>query len=267
VRLLHLRAKKRSKELEETVRELESSAARELALILETQKGLLPSFLPQYGGCKIHAFNNPTRRLGGNFYDVLQRTSGECMGVLADVSDKGMYAALLGAMVLGALRTEFRSGTDLRQVLDRLDDLLHEKARDFRFVALFLFTLARDGAGQFISAGNNPGYLYRSDTKQIEPLVPDVHVPLGGDDFASCQSSEFYLDTGDILVVASDGFMETENLQKEKFGEERLRELIQRDGQSGSHAMEKSFLKAIQGFTQGTPQTDDITFVILEKTH
>jgi sigma-B regulation protein RsbU (phosphoserine phosphatase) len=178
-----------------------------------------------------------------------------------------MSAALLGAMALGALRTEFRSGTELPQILDRLDDLLHEKAPDFRFVTLFLFTLGQDGEGQFISAGNNPGCLYRSATGKIEHLVPDVRVLEGASDFASCQSRAFHLDKGDILVASSDGLTEAENLEKEMFGEERLREIIQRDAHSGSHAIEKSFLKAIQDFTQGTPQTDDITFVIVEKFH
>ena len=267
VRLLHLAAKKQSEVLEEALRDLKSSGARELALTKETQKGLLPRFLPQLGNYKIRAFNNPTRHLGGNFYDILQRSSGECVGVLADVSSKGMSAALLGAMVLGALRTEFRSGTELGQIPDRLDDLVHEKAPDLRFVTLFLFTLGGNGAGQFISAGNNPGYLYRSATKQIEQLVPDVHVPGGASDFTSSQSRAFHLDKGDILVVSSDGFAEAENPQKDIFGEERLREIIQRDAHSGSHAIEKSFLKAIQDFTQGTPQTDDITFVIVEKFH
>ena len=267
VRLLHLESKTYSKALEEMVRELEASHKRELALAQETQKRLLPRFLPQLGNYKIHAFNNPTRHLGGNFYDILQRSSGECIGVLADLSGKGISAALLGAMVLGALRTEFRSGTELQQIPDRLDDLLHEKAPDLRFVTLFLFTLGRDGAGQFISVGNNPCHLYRSATKQIEQLLPGVHVPRRASNFTSSQSRAFHLDKGDILVVSSDGFAEAENPQKDMFGEERLREIIQRDAHLGSHAIEKSFLKAIQDFTQRTPQTDDITFVIVERSH
>ena len=249
------------------MRELEASHKRELALAQETQKRLLPRFLPQLGDYKIHAFNNPTRHLGGNFYDILQRSSGECIGVLADLASKGISAALLGAMVLGALRTKFRSGIELQQIRDGLDDLLHEKAPDLPFVTLFLFTLGRDGAGQFISAGNNPGHLYRSATKQIEQLVPDVPVPAGASNFASSQSRAFHLDKGDILVVSSDGFAEAENPQKDMFGEERLREIIQRDAHLGSHAIEKSFLKAIQDFTQRTPQTDDFTFVIVERSH
>ena len=125
VRLLHLEAKNYSKVLEETVRELEASrevirlktleerkkSEQELALAQETQESLLPRFLPQFENFRIHAFNNPTRYVGGDFYDFLQLSSGEWMGVLADVSGKGMSAALLSSMVLGALSMEFRSGT------------------------------------------------------------------------------------------------------------------------------------------------------------
>jgi sigma-B regulation protein RsbU (phosphoserine phosphatase) len=84
-------------------------------------------------------------------------------------------------------------------------------------------------------------------------------------DFASYESRTFRLDKGDILVVYSDGLTDAENPQEEMFGEERLRQLIQRMAPLGSHAVEQGLLKAINEFTQGVPQTDDITFVIVEK--
>ena len=66
-------------------------------------------------------------------------------------------------------------------------------------------------------------------------------------------------------MVYSDGLTDAENPQEEMFGEERLLEIIQREAPSGSHAVEQKFLKAIEEFTQGMPQTDDITFVVVEK--
>jgi serine/threonine protein phosphatase PrpC len=74
-----------------------------------------------------------------------------------------------------------------------------------------------------------------------------------------------HLDKGDILVVYSDGLTDAENPQEEMFGEKRLLEIIQRQGPSGSDAVERGFLKAIEDFTQGMPQTDDITFAVVEK--
>jgi serine phosphatase RsbU (regulator of sigma subunit) len=278
VRLLHLETKKYSKALEETVRELEASrevirlksleerkrSEQELALAQETQESLLPRFLPQFENYRIHAFNTPTRYVGGDFYDFLQLSSGEWMGVLADVSGKGMPAALLSSMVLGALSMEFRSRTQPQEVLNRVNQLLCEKSLPFQFVTLFLFLLNPHGMGQFISAGHNTAYLFRSATGKIEELASDAYI-LGLFDYASYQSRTLQLYKGDILVVYSDGLTDAQNQQEEMFGEERLLQIIQQEAPSGGHAIEQKFLKAIEEFTQGMPQTDDITFVVVEK--
>jgi serine phosphatase RsbU (regulator of sigma subunit) len=280
VRLLHLETKNYSKVLEETVRELEASrevirmktleekkkSEQELALAQETQESLLPRCLPQFENFRIHAFNKPTRYVGGDFYDFLRLSSNEWMGVLADVSGKGMPAALLSSMVLGALSMEFRSRTNPQEVLQRVNQLLCEKSLAFQFVTLFLFLLGPDGNGRFISAGHNAAYLFRSGTGKIEELLPDAHF-LGMFDFASYESRALHLDQGDILVVYSDGLTDAENPAEEMFGEKRLLEIIRGEGPLGSPAVEQRILRAIEDFTQGMPQTDDITLVVVEKCH
>ena len=278
VRLLHLETKRYGKVLEETVRELEASrevirlktleeqkaSERELALAQETQESLLPRFLPLFENFRIHAFNSPTRYVGGDFYDFQQLSSGEWVGVLADVSGKGISAALLSSMVLGAISMEFHSGTQPQEVLNRVNRLVCKKSLPFQYVTLFLFLLGPDGKGQFISAGHNPAYLFRFATGRIEELASDAYI-LGMFDFASYQSRAFRLDKGDILVVYSDGLTDSQNHREEMFGEERLLEIIQQEAPSGSHALKQKFLKAVEEFTQGMPQTDDITFVVVEK--
>ena len=278
VRLLHLRAKDHNKVLKETVRELEASrevirvktledrkkSEQELALAQETQESLLPRCLPQFDNFHIHAFNQPTRYVGGDFYDFLQLSSGAWMGVVADVSGKGMSAALLSSMVLGALSMEFHSGTQPQEVLNRVNRLLCEKSLAYQFVTLFLFLLGPDGNGQFISAGHNPAYLFRSATGKIEHLVSD-HFVLGMFDSTTYQASPLHLCHGDLLVVYSDGLTDARNQQDEMFGEKRLLDLISKEAPPGSQAFEQKLLKAIEEFTQGTPQTDDITFVVVEK--
>jgi serine phosphatase RsbU (regulator of sigma subunit) len=278
VRLLHIEMKDCNKALEETVKELEASrelvrlktledlkrSEQELALAQETQESLLPRVLPQFENFRIHAFNHPTRYVGGDFYDFVQLSTGEWMGVLADVSGKGMPAALLSSMVLGALSMEFRSPAQPHEVLNRVNQLIFEKSLPFQFVTLFLFLLNQDGAGQYISAGHNTAYLFRSATERIEELTPDAFF-LGMFDFASYSPRPFHLDKGDILVVYSDGLTDAENSEAEMFGEERLLEIIRREAPRGSQAVEKEFLKAIAEFTHGIPQTDDVTFAIVEK--
>jgi serine phosphatase RsbU (regulator of sigma subunit) len=280
VRLLHLESRNYSKMLEETVRELEASREiirlktldeqkqreQELALAQETQESLLPHSLPEFANFRTYAFNNPTRYVGGDFYDFQQLSSEEWMGVLADVSGKGMPAALLSSMVLGALSTEFRSGTRLQEVLIRVNHLLCEKSLCSQFVTVFVFTLGEDGEGQYISAGHDPSWLFRSATGKIENLASEAPV-LGFFETARYRHSAFQLCKGDILVVYSDGLTDAENLKGEMLGKERLREIIQREAPSGGKAVEDAFLKAIEDFTQGTSQTDDITFLVIEKSN
>jgi len=175
-----------------------------------------------------------------------------------------MGAALLSSMVLGSLSMEFHSRTQPQEVLNRVNQLLCEKSLPYQFVTLFLFLLNPDGVGQFVSAGHNPAYLFRCATGKIEELESNANV-LGLFDTASYESGAFHLDKGDILVVYSDGLPDAQNPRQEMFGEDRLLELIRQEAPSGSHALEQKLLNDIGEFTQGMPQTDDITFVVVEK--
>jgi sigma-B regulation protein RsbU (phosphoserine phosphatase) len=131
-------------------------------------------------------------------------------------------------------------------------------------VTLFLFLLRPGGEGQFISAGHNPAYLFRLATGKVEMLAPDAFA-LGLFESACFQSRKFRLDEGDLLIVYSDGLTDAENPQEEMFGEERLLEIIRQESPAGSRAVEQAILKGIADFTQSTPQTDDITFMVIEK--
>jgi sigma-B regulation protein RsbU (phosphoserine phosphatase) len=149
-------------------------------------------------------------------------------------------------------------------VLNRVNRLLCEKSLPHQFVTLFLFLLCPDGTGQFLSAGHNPAYLFHAATGKIEELASDGFF-LGMFDFADYPSHALQLQKGDILVVYSDGLTDAHNPREEMFGEERLLRIIRQEAPSGSHGLEQEFLKAIEEFTQGAPQTDDITFVVVEK--
>jgi serine phosphatase RsbU (regulator of sigma subunit) len=267
-----------SEKLADTVRELtvtrealrlktlenDKKNERESALAQQTQESLLPTALPCFENFEIRAFSHPTRYVGGDFYDFVRLPAGGWMGVLADVSGKGMPAALLSSMLLGALSMEFRSGTPPNDMLSRVNTLLCAKSLPAQFVTLFLFRLNADGAGEFISAAHNAAYVYRADAGQVDELVSDAYF-LGMFDFASWKSRPFHLAKGDILVVYSDGLTDAEDPLQEMFGEQRLLAVIQRYAPLGSRAVEEGILRALEEFTDGTPQTDDITLLIVEK--
>jgi sigma-B regulation protein RsbU (phosphoserine phosphatase) len=106
--------------------------------------------------------------------------------------------------------------------------------------------------------------LFRRATGKIERLFSEAHF-LGMFDSASYPSRAFHLAKGDILVVYSDGLTDAQNPQEQLFGEERLLNMIRQEAPAGGPAIQRRFLKAIEEFTQGTPQTDDITFLVVEK--
>src|SRR5580704_7432496 len=210
VRLLHVELQTCIEVIRLKTLEERKKYEQELALAQETQESLLPRVLPQFANFRVDAFSKPTRYVGGDFYDFLQLSSGDWMGVLADVSGKGMSAALLSSMVLGALSMEFHCNTEPEVILNGVNRLLCEKSLPHQFVTLFLFLLNPQGTGQFISAGHNPAYIFRAGTGKIEKLFSDAFF-LGMFEEAVYESRPFRLATGDILVVISDGVTDAQN--------------------------------------------------------
>ena len=145
-----------------------------------------------------------------------------------------------------------------------MNRLLCEKSLPGQFVTLFLFLQNPEGMGQFISAGHNPTYVFRAATGKIQKLFSEAFF-LGMFEEAIYESRPFHVAKGDILVVISDGVTDAQNPAQEMFGEQRLLQVIRQEAPSGSQAVEKKLLKAIEEFTQGTAQSDDITFVMVEK--
>ena len=236
---------------------------QELAIAQETQRTLLPHALPRYDPFEIRAFCRPTRQLGGDFYDFISLGSGPLTGVLADVSGKGIPAALLSSLTLGALNMEFRSSPRPDRVLNGVNKLLCEKTPINRFVTLFLFQLDAAGKGQYIGAGHNPAYLFRAATGELEELSSGG-IPLGMFPAASYEPVPLELGAGDLLTIYSDGLTDAENGAGDDFGEDRLKRLIALSAGQGAAALEASLLQELDQFTRGASQTDDITFLLIE---
>lgn len=249
-------------ELVETLAERQRME-QELSVAEETQRTLLPLVLPSIEPYRIRAFSRATRYLGGDFYDFIPTATNELTGVLADVSGKGIPAALLSSFTLGALNMEFRNSDQPEVVLNSVNKLLCEKTPASRFVTLFLFQLDANGSGRYISAGHNTAYVFRAASGDLEDLISGG-MPLGMFPSATCQPLPLRLGPGDMLVVYSDGLTDAENGAGEEFGDEQLCALIRSSASQGVEALESCLLAALDRFTQGVPQTDDITFLLVE---
>jgi sigma-B regulation protein RsbU (phosphoserine phosphatase) len=235
---------------------------RDLALAEDTQRAILRE-IPKVDYLRLDAFSKPTRYVGGDFYHCQVMESGETIGVLADISGKGIAASLMSSMLLGCLQLLLSGGDAPAAALNRLNKFLHEKSSG-RFATMFLFSANPNGTGQFISAGHNPAYLYRAAQKEIEELHSNCMI-LGAFDFAVFQSSPLELHKADVLLVYSDGLTEAEDPSGAMFGEERVKEIMCREAPLGANQVRKALLAAIEQFTRGRTQTDDITIMIAER--
>jgi phosphoserine phosphatase RsbU/P len=236
---------------------------RDLALAEETQRSLLPREIPNLPHFKLSSICRPTRYVGGDFYDFQVMPSGDLIAVLADISGKGIAASVLSSMILGCLQLRLQDGDPPESALNRLNKFIHSKSSG-KFATMFVCSVSPDGKGSYVSAGHNPAFIYRAAGATIDEL-PSTSMVLGAFDFATFEASPLQVSSGDLVFVYSDGLTEAENVAGEMFGEERVKEIIQREGAKGAAGVHEAVLASIGEFTRGRDQTDDITIVIVER--
>jgi sigma-B regulation protein RsbU (phosphoserine phosphatase) len=186
------------------------------------------------------------------------------IAVLADISGKGIAASVLSSMILGCLQLLLQGGSTPEAALNRLNKFIHSKSSG-RFATMFLCSIGRDGKGHYISAGHNPAYVYRASSGSIDEW-PSTSLVLGAFDFVTFEAMPVELGPGDLVFVYSDGLTEAENVNGDMFGDDRVKEIIQREGSFGVTRVHEAVIASIGEFTRGRDQTDDITIVIAERT-
>ena len=221
----------------------------ELALAYDTQKALLPHHLPDFGNCHICAFNEPTRYVGGDFYDFLQARPNQLLGILVNVCSKGISATLLSSLLQGVPDMECRSCAPIDEILNRINKFLCARSQLSRVITLFFFSLDLNGRGEFVSAGHNPAYLFHAAAGEVEELHSGGFI-LGFFDFTSYQSRPLRLKPRDVLFVCSDGLTEAQNPDGEMFQEQRLLRLIRSNDSSSITFLKRRILESLKEFME-----------------
>lgn len=239
---------------------------RELELAREVQEGLLPRELPTISGIDVAAAYRSATEIGGDYYDVLSVHNGICL-VVADISGKGISAALLMSALRASLHTlVLQPGVSVTALVERLNRLLYKGSSANRYATLFLSVY--DPATRkltYVNAGHNPPLLLRA-SGQVERLTcGGTVVGLMPEVTFACET--LHLEPGDLLVAYTDGVTEATNESMEEWGEERLKEVLLasvHNGRQSSHALIGMVLDRLNGFTEGSPQNDDITLVMMQ---
>ena len=237
----------------------------ELELAREVQERLLPAQLPSIAGLQAAAAYRSAGQIGGDYYDVFLTESGAVYGVIADVSGKGVPAALLMASLRASLHAlSFDPDLDLTRLVARLNQLIYDASSTSRYATLFLFTWeAASGTLAYVNAGHNPPLLLCADgsTSRLSTGGPVVGL-LG---HATYEAGTQVLAIGDLLVAYTDGVTEANDAHGAEWEEAGLESAVHRCLQSEGRSPDtivRSILEQLDEFRSGTAQTDDITILV-----
>jgi phosphoserine phosphatase RsbU/P len=237
---------------------------RDLAQAAEIQRGILPEQAPQVPGLDLAGFNAPCRTVGGDYYGFVTYPQGQVGLALGDVSGKGMPAALMVMAFEARLRVLAEDEDTAATLVTRLNKITCANCPSNRFITFFYGVLdPATGELAFSNAGHNPPFLVRK-SGEVEALSGGGPV-LGILPVAPYKEQHVRLETGDCLVIYSDGVTEATNTAEEEYGEERLVEVLKERHNDPSSAIVNAVMESLTQFTLGAAQADDITLVVARR--
>jgi len=250
----------RLNEIEET----ERAMAKEMHQAALIQQQLLGS-APAVEGMDIGAKTVASRAVGGDYYDFIKYADGRVAMMVGDVAGKGMPAALLMSSLQARVHVVFEEPDHLAQKMTRLNKGTCASCPDNRFITFFTCIAdPKTGLVVYTNAGHNPPLVVRAKGG-FETLGGAGGMILGILPMAQYQEAKITLDSGDILILFSDGVTEAVDPDDHDFGEERLANLVGLMRDRPAAEIVEEVHRAVHTFTQGAPAADDITVVIARR--
>ena len=236
---------------------------QELGVAAQMQESILPTEFPRDRRYELHASMTPAREVGGDFYDFF-RLEDDRMGiVVADVSGKGVPAALFMMVSRTLMKGTAIGETNPARCLREVNELLSESNEESMFVTVFYTTLdPASGRVEFANAGHNLPYVVKSsgEVRQVDSapgivlgVLPDFEFPGGTLD----------LEPGDVLFFYTDGVNEAMDEAGVEFGDERLAAVLAEAAGSSADAFSDRVVQAVHAHAGEAPQSDDITCMTL----
>jgi len=235
----------------------------QLEVARQVQLELLPSGDPELVGFDISAYNFPTEEVSGDYYDWVRIYDDQIGLVIADVSGKGVPAAILMAFLRASLRAATHIGYATHISMAKVNFLLWESVESNQFVTAFYGILdAPNRTLAYSNAGHNPPLLLNA--AGTSRFLEKGEQPLGM--FRETRYHEYYLEfePGDVLVLYTDGATEANSPQGEEFGRERLAQAVERAYDRPAREMIAMLQMEILEWTDHKGSNDDVTFFIIK---
>ena len=233
----------------------------QLALARDIQQALLPEPNKKLPFVLVCSQNIPCYEVGGDYFDYFDLEDGRLGFALGDVAGKGMSAALLTAMLQGIFSAQTLFNLPPSEILSNVNRHLVRRGMGNRFVTFFFGILDPNGKCTYTNAGHNPPFYLGRDGSVRE--LTEGGMVLGLFPTAQYECGTVYLRPGDHLVLFTDGVIEARNKKGDEFGEERLLSLLQKNARATVPEILTRLREAVEEFSAGTPQHDDITMMVL----
>jgi sigma-B regulation protein RsbU (phosphoserine phosphatase) len=244
----------------------------ELSIAHEVQQQLFPRSLPKLPGLEIEAICRPARVVSGDYYDFIRISPTQVAIALADISGKGISAALLMANVQAALRSDvlrYRDGQpgthheriNTAEIVSHLNRHLFRNTSDERYATCFFGVYdAETRQLHYTNAGHLPPvYIRGTNVRRLETggmvvgLFSDVPFDQGAVE----------IEHGGMLVAYSDGLIEPENVYGEEFGTDRLIDVVSRNRENSPHEIAQAMMTAAEEWSGSPEQADDMTVIVM----
>ncbi len=238
---------------------------REIKIAATIQQRLLPKELPSVDRYQFEAIALPCKAIGGDYYDVIRIEDGEYVLVIADVSGKGIPAALLVSTLHAALHAYLRASVSLSDLVVKLNESVFRDTPTEQYITFFVSVLnTKRDMFMYVNAGHNPPYIVSAGSKEAIQLNVGG-VPLGMFANAEYETGVVELQPGDNVCLFTDGVTEAFSPASEEYGEHRFLRCITGNKDLPLPELKDSILRDVGSFTKSEPQSDDLTLLLFRR--
>jgi serine phosphatase RsbU (regulator of sigma subunit) len=259
----HVEVALRELQTQQQLKEVE----HDLAVARSIQRSLLPKVRPQIPGFAVAGWSQSAQDTGGDFYDWKRLSDGRWIVFLADVTGHGIGPALLASVCRAYSRASFNERDNLATTLKNINHSFSEDLTPERF-ATFVAAVFQEGSDQLelLSAGHGPLFVYSAGDRSLQYMDAQA-LPLGLlSEMDGAEPVRLSMRSGDIVLLITDGFFEWENPAMKQFGTDRLGEVLRKFSDRDPEVIITELYDSVVSFSQGTPQADDLTAVLIKRT-
>ena len=233
---------------------------KELQVAAEIQNLLIPQKLPKIKNLDISATYLPCQEISGDFYNIIPLGNKKFAFIVADVSGKGIPGAMVVSNMQATLRAYLEQSDDLLSIVSKLNLSIIDQTTDDRYITFFIGIYdEKDMTMEYINAGHNPPLHYKKN-KEIGRLKTGG-IFIGFLPF-EYEAAKVQLNSGDILVLYTDGLVEAMDAKDEEFGEENVIKIIKKKSNSTSNIIQKTLIDEVKKHISDKKLEDDFTLVV-----